>query len=171
MQTTQVTAEDLARWKRVYEEYRPRLKPNRISGAALYTYLDSRYPLEPLEGTRANQMVSDNILKNDCFARELPPGKRPDPVCCVIEPVGTGASLYRAQDAVFSGCEIIVGIDLVSGNFLVEGSSALWDELYAHRGLNETDLENTYCVAEYIACLSRFGLLEETLSQEIPSYK
>lgn len=163
MQLTQATKEDLARWKRVYAEYRPRLRPNRISGAALYAYLDSRYPLEPLEDTHIEQVLIDNILKNKCFACELPPGKSPDPVCCVIEPVGAGAALYRARDPVFAGCDIIVGIDLVSGYFLVEGSSALWDELYAHRGLNEADLENAYCVAEYIACLTRFGMLEETL--------
>ena len=33
----------------------------------------------------------------------------------------------------------------------------------AQRGLNEDDLENFYCVAEYISCLTRFDLLEETL--------
>ncbi len=163
MQTTQSSAADVARWKEVYAQYRPLLKPNRISGAALYQYLSSRYPLLVLEDTRADRMVTDNILKNECFACELPAGTLPSPVCCVIEPVGSGTALYRAQDAVFSGCEIIVGIDLVSGYFLVEGSSDLWDELFAHRGLNENDLNNFYCVAEYISCLSRFGLLEGAL--------
>ena len=164
MQTTLATEEDVARWKRIYSEYRPLLKPNRISGAMLYDYLDSRYPLRPLDDERAHQMVIDNIQYNEFFACQLPAGTPPDPVCCVIEPVGNGESLYRTQDAVFLDCEIIVGIDLVSGYFLVEGSSALWDELYAHRGLNAADLENFYCVAEYISCLSKFGLLEETLS-------
>lgn len=165
MQTTLATEEDVARWKRIYQEYKPRLKPNRISGAMLYDYLDSRYPLRPLDDQRAHQMVTDNILKNECFARQLPAGTLPEPVCCVVEPVGSGEKLYRAQDAVFAGCEIIVGIDLISGYFLVEGSSALWDELYAHRGLNESDLDNFYCVSEYVSCLSKFGLLEETLSK------
>lgn len=165
MQTTLATEEEIASWKRVYQEYKPRLKPNRISGAMLYDYLDSRYPLRPLDDQRAHQMVTDNILKNECFTWQLPAGTLPEPVCCVIEPVGSGEKLYRAQDAVFAGCEIIVGIDLISGYFLVEGSSALWDELYAHRGLNESDLDNFYCVAEYISCLSKFGLLEETLSK------
>lgn len=165
MQTTQATQEDVARWKRVYDEYRPCLRSNRISGAALFAYLESRYPLLYMEDARADQVVIDNILLNECFASQLPSGEQPEPVCCTIEPVGSGLALYRAQDAVFAGCEIIVGIDLVSGYFLVEGSSLLWDELYAHRGLNEADLENCYSVAEYIACLSRFGMLEETLSK------
>ena len=163
MQTTQVTEADIARWKQVYAEYKPRLKPNRMSGAMLYDYLDSHYPLRPLDDEHAHRTVIDNILQNECFACQLPEGTAPEPVCCVIEPVGNGSALYSAQDAVFAGSEIIVGIDLVSGYFLVEGSSALWDELYAHRGLNENDLENFYSVAEYIACLSRFGLLEQML--------
>ena len=167
MQLTQATKEDLARWKRVYAEYRARLRPNRISGAALYAYLDSRYPLQPLEDERtnragANRQHPEKQMLPRC---ELPPCKSlPDPVCCVIEPVGSRrGALSRAATPVFAGCDILAGIDLVSGYFLVEGSSALWDELYAHRGLNEADLENAYCVAEYIACLSRFGMLEETI--------
>ena len=171
MQTTQATQEDIARWKRVFAEYKPRLKPNRISGAALYAYLESRYPLLMMEDKRADQVVIGNILNNECFASLLPAGEQPEPVCCAIEPVGSGLALYRAQDAVFSGCDIIVGIDLVSGYFLVEGSSLLWDELYAHRGLNEVDLENFYCVAEYIACLIRFGMLEDHLLPKSDSCK
>lgn len=164
MQTTPVTKEDIASWKKIHVEFRPKLKPNRISGLALYSYLESGYPLLPLDDPRAKQVVSQNILQNECFSRELPPGEAPEPICCTILRTGNGESLYRAQDAVFSGCDIFVGIDLASGYFLVEGSSLLWDELYAHRGLNETDLENTYAVAEYIGCLRRFGLLEETVS-------
>ena len=165
MQTTPPTRQDLARWKQVYAEYRPKLRPNRISGAALYSYLESRYPLLMQEDPRARSLVTENILANDSLARQLPEGCPPEPVCAVIEPVGAGLALYRAQDAVFAGCEILVGIDLVSGYFLVEGSSLLWDELYAQRGLNDSDLENVYSVAEYIRSLSRFGLLEDTLKR------
>ena len=164
MQTTPVTKEDIARWNQLYAEFRPRLKPNRIGGRALYSYLESRYAILPLDDPRAKQVVAQNILQNECFSRELPPGQEPDPICCTIQRTGEGEKLYRAQDAVFSGIDIFVGIDLTSGYFLVEGSSLLWDELYAHRGLNEIDLENAYAVAEYIGCLRRFGLLEATLS-------
>ena len=125
MQTTPVTKADIARWKQIYAEYQSQLKPNRISGAMLYAYLDSRYPLRPLDDSRAEYTVTQNILQNECFACQLPEGTAPEPVCCVIEPVGSGSALYSAQDAVFAGSEIIVGIDLVTGYFLVEGSSAL----------------------------------------------
>ena len=165
MQTTQATQDEIAAWKRIYAEYKPKLQPNRITGAALYAYLESRYPLRPLDDARANQIVVSNILENSCFARDLPPDALPEPVCCIIERNGAGTKLYESQDAVFSGIDIFVGIDLASGYFTVEGSSLLWDELYAHRGLNEADLENFYSVAEYVSCLTRFGLLEETLAK------
>ncbi|MEA4869426.1 MAG: hypothetical protein VB062_02165 [Christensenella sp.] len=164
MLTHLATPEDVAQWKQTAERYRGRLLANRISGSELYAYLQSRYPLLPLDDAHANQVVVSNILENDCFASELPPGALPEPVCCIIENKDAGAALYRAQDELFSGCEIFVGIDLVSGFFAVEGSSLLWDELFAHRGLSERDLANSYLVAEYVACLTRFGLLEQTLA-------
>ncbi|HWQ98115.1 MAG TPA: hypothetical protein VN538_08515 [Clostridia bacterium] len=166
MQTTPPNEQDFARWKQIYAEYRPRLAPNRISGAALYAYLDAHYPLLMPDDPCLGGVVTQNILANESLARQLPQGSQPEPVCAVIEPVGAGLALYRAQDAVFAGCEILVGIDLVSGYFLVEGSSLLWDELYARRGLNEDDLNNVYSVAEYISCLKRFGMLEHALLKE-----
>ena len=165
MQTKQPTAEGIAHCKKLFAEYGPRLKPNRIDGAQLYDYLRAHYDVLPMEDARLTQIVSDNITKNECFNRELPAGTPPNPVCCKILRNDAASKLYTTQDAVYSGCDIIVGIDLVSGYFLVEGSSLLWDELYAHRGLNENDLSNYYSVAEYVSCLTRFGLLEQTLNQ------
>ena len=162
MLTHLATTEDIAQWRLTAERYREQLSPNRIPGSELYAYLQSRYPLLPLDDARANQVVISNILENKVFAADLPEGVSPEPVCCLIERSGAGETLYQAQEAVFSGCDIFVGIDLVSGYFCVEGSGLLWDELFAHRGLSENDLKNDYMVAEYIACLSRFGLLEST---------
>lgn len=155
------SAEDIANWKQVFAAYRPRLKPNRKSGEELLTYLRSHYSLRALQDADADQVVIQNILLNEPLARELPPGAAPKPFCCIVEPVGAGEALYREQDACFAGIEIFVGIDLTTGYFVVEGSSRLWDELYAFRGLNETDLENYYSVAQYIACLRRFDLLDQ----------
>lgn len=163
MQMNPPTQNDIAAWKRVFAQYHGILRPNRISGAALYAYLSGCYPTIPREEERMRQIVVSNILSNNVFSRELEPGVSPDPVCCEIANTGAGETLYRQQDEIFSGCPILVGIDLVSGYFLVEGSSLLWDELYAQRGLNETDLDNEYAVAEYIACLKRFGRLEQML--------
>jgi hypothetical protein len=153
------SAEDIATWKQVFNTYAPHLKPNRKSGEKLLTHLRSRYSLRALQDADADQVVTQNILLNESLARELPPGTVPKPICCMVEPVGAGETLYHEQDTCFAGVEIFVGIDLVSGYFVVEGSSRLWDELYAFRGLNENDLANYYSVAQYIACLKRFDLL------------
>ena len=161
MLTHEPTIEEIAGWKQVFTAYKPRLKPNRKSGEEVLTYLRSRYPLRDLADADADQVVIQNILLNESLARELPPGGASQPVCCLIERVGAGDALYREQDACFAGIEIFVGIDLVTGYFVVEGSSLLWDELYAFRGLNERDLSNCYSVAEYIACLERFDLLDQ----------
>ena len=57
------------------------------------------------------------------------------------------------------------GVELESGFFCIEGSSLLWDELYVFRGLDENDIQNYICVAEYISCLNKFGLLESILAK------
>lgn len=165
MLTHHATKADIAHWKSEYERYKGRLTPNRITGAALLSYLESRYPLLPVDDETADRVVCANILENECFRSELPPDTQPSPVCRIIARKGVGEALYRDQDSVFDGCDIFVGIDLTSGYFLVEGSSLLWDELFAARGLNENDLNNFYAVAEYIACLRRFGRLEQALSE------
>lgn len=163
MQTTLPTEEDIAHWKEVFAEYHTRLKPNRISGEQLRDYLTAHYPAQPMQNAELDQVVSGNILANECYARVLPEGVSPKPACYQLAREGTAAQLYASQDALYAGSDIIVGIDLVSGYFLVEGSSLLWDELYAQRGLSEDELSNYYCVAEYVSCLSRFDLLEQAL--------
>ena len=165
MLTHLATTEDIAQWRQTAERYRGQLSPNRIPGSKLYAYLQSRYPLLPLDDARANQVVISNILENKVFAADLPEGVSPEPVCCLIERTGAGEALYQAQEALFSNCDIFVGIDLVSGYYCVEGSGLLWDELFAQRGLSERDLGNYYMVAEYVACLSRFDLLERTVNE------
>ena len=163
MQTALPTKEDIAHWKEVFADYHTRLKPNRISGGQLRDYLTAHYPAFSVQDAKLDQVVSGNILANECYARALPQGVSPDPACYKLAREGTALPLYASQDAVYAGCDILVGIDLVSGYFFVEGSSALWDELYAQRGLSEDELSNYYCVAEYVSCLTRFDLLEQAL--------
>ncbi len=159
------TEQDIATWKTIYMEYKPRLKPNRITGSALYHYLSSNYPLKQLDREHIKQIAVSNILENECYAQDLPTGVLPDPICSLVLPNDAGASLYRERESIYQNTDIVVCIDLNSGYFFVEGSSLLWDDLFAHRGLNENDLNNYYSVAEYVACLDRFGMLEQTLSQ------
>ena len=150
------TPELLERWKTVYQEYRPRLSPNRKSAGELVGYLQGSYPLQEVQDEKWKRIVELSVLENDCFAERLPDGVQPDPAVFLIRREERGEKLYRDQDEVFSGIPIVVGIVRVTGYFQVEGSSLLWDELFAFRGLDETDLDNAYLVAEYVACKKRF---------------
>ncbi len=165
MQTSPATPELVTQWKHTYSDYRERLHPNRKSGDELLAALKERYPLRELSGEVAKKVVCDSVLSNDVLREQLPDGMHPKPACFIVKRTGTGMKLYDQQDACFAGIDIFVGIDLASGWFCVEGSSLLWDELYAFRGLNEKDLENFYSVAEYVSCLKRFGRLESVIKK------
>lgn len=68
-----------------------------------------------------------------------------------------GIRLYKKQEPVFRGIyPILLGIDMASGCYQVEGSALLWDELCAFQGLDKMDIQNPYCVWQYIDCLRRF---------------
>lgn len=158
------TPEMVENWKKVWREYKDRLRPNRKSGTELVEYLKKHYPVRELKDEKAIRMVTLNVLDNEPFAEKLPEGAAPLPVCFIVRNDGEGKRLYEAQDEVFKNIEILVGIDLASGCFFVEGSSLLWDELFAFQGLDERDINNYYLVAEYISCLEKFGVLESTIN-------
>lgn len=151
--------EMVAEWKRIWKEYRDKLCPNRKSGEELVFYLTQKYPVQERTDSQAIEVVVQNVMQNDCFSERLPAGVSPVPMAFTVENAGAGEELYRQQDKVFEGSPIFVGIEQQTGFFCVEGSSLLWDELFAFRGLDEKDLENFYLVAEYVNCLKRFGRL------------
>jgi hypothetical protein len=160
----EATPEMIERWKAIWAEFKPRLKPNRKPASDLITYLVSKYPVKEVADEKLKQVVIDNLLSNKCLAEKLPAGKHPVAVCFYIEDTGPGKLLYAGQDKIFSGLTIFVGVELETGFFLVEGSSELWDELFAYQGLDEKDLDNFYLVAEYIACLRKFHMLDNVLA-------
>jgi hypothetical protein len=164
MLTRKVTPEMIREWKETAETFRPRLRPNRKTGREILAYLTGKYPVRDLTTDTLRDVVEDNILSNECHARKMPAGKSPEVAGFLIENTGTGNYLYENQDELFRGRAIIGGVELQSGYFMVEGSSLLWDELCAFRGLDADDLENYYLVAEYVACLKRFDMLDEVLS-------
>lgn len=164
MLTRKVTPAMIREWKETAEIYRPRLHPNRKTGREILTYLTTTYPVRELVTNTLRDVVEDNILSNECHAKKMPAGKIPEVAGFLVENTGAGRRLYENQDEMFRGRAIIGGIELHSGYFLVEGSSLLWDELCAFRGLDADDLENYYLVAEYVACLKRFDMLDEVLS-------
>ena len=159
----EATPEMFEAWKVTWNEYKDRLLPNRKSGAEIVAYLSDKYLLTEIHDDEALQVVTENVLNNEPFAEKIPVGNTPSPVTFFVKNTGKGKILFENQDEVFKENKIFVGVDLTSGFFCVEGSSMLWDELCAFRGLDEKDIQNPYCVAEYISCLRRFGLLDEII--------
>lgn len=168
MLTRKATPELVRQWKETAETYRPLLTPNKKTGAGILAYLTGKYPVRELRAGSLRDVVGDNILSNECHARKMPAGTMPKVSGFFIENTGTGTHLYENQDEIFRGRTIIAAVELHSGYFLVEGSSLLWDELCAFRGLDEEDLETYYLVAEYVGCLRRFDLLDRVLARNAP---
>ena len=165
MLTRRATPEMVAAWKAASEQYRPLLCPNRKSGHEIVAYLVGKYPLRELPAESLSEVIADNVLLNDHEARKLPPGQSPEAAGFFLENSGAAGTLYENQDEIFRGKPIIVGVELTSGWFMVEGSSLLWDEIFAFRGMDEDDLTNYFLVAEYVSCLRRFGMLETVLEK------
>lgn len=151
----------LAQWKETYKTYRPKLAPNRKTTEEILAYLEERYPIKEVTDERAKQVVTDNILLNEFFSQKAPKDKALEPVVYLLEDTGAGEALHKTQDEVFSGCLIIIGLEKHTGYLMVEGSSYLYDELTAFAGLDAYDIENAFCLSQYIDCLRRFGLLEQ----------
>ncbi|MDD2969570.1 MAG: hypothetical protein PHT89_04355 [Lachnospiraceae bacterium] len=159
----EVTPQMITEWKEIWNQYKDKLSPNRKSGQEVLDYLAMKYPLKELLDDRAMQVVIDNVIHNKVYAEKLPSGIIPFVRAFIIENTGIAKELYDNQDEIFKKVSIFVGIDLMSGFVHVEGSSLLWDELYAFQGLDEKDIQNYYSVAAYISCLKRFGLLNGTI--------
>lgn len=130
------TPEMVEKWKKIWIEYKDKLRPNRKSGKEIVEYLKSKYPLQELHDDNSKQVVIDNLIYNKHLADKLSVGAEPSAVTFIIENKDNGRFLYENQDEIFKGINIFVGVELESGFFCVEGSSLLWDELYAFQGMD-----------------------------------
>lgn len=132
MITKELTNQDISDMKRIFEEYRSSLFPCRKTGAEIDAYFRSRYSFEPFNDSDFIKMVEAGVLENGF----LPEGARPD------------IRSYLMGD-------ILVGIDLSSGEFHVEAEDIdrvipVYDDLFVYRGLGKDDLDNFVLVAEYV---------------------
>ena len=150
--TEEPTKERTAQWRALWEGDRDRLRPDRVSGRALLGYLQGRYELTEMFDGWAADCVAGSVLENACYCEKLPAGARPVARTFYLENSGAGKTLCEeGGDSVprgRAGGRIFVGIDTVPGFFTVEGSTLLWDELCAARGLDEEDLQNFASVAQ-----------------------
>jgi len=164
MQQTAPTNEEITQWKKVWKQYQNQLKPNRKSGQEVIDYLFARYSLTEVYDEQLKKIVSDSILFNKPYKERLPKDTLPIPRIFYLDNMGHGKHIYKQQDPIFKDTKIFIGVDTISGQFFIEGSSLLWDEVCAYQGVDEVDIQNFYYVATYINCLKRFDLLNSILN-------
>ncbi len=143
MLTSEPTPDMINNWKRVYEDNREQLKPNRKSGSEVDSYFRNKYKPDCFDSEELREIVRENILQNQYNKDKLPQGKLPDIAC------------YKAIDG-----KVIVGIDLITGFIYVESEDIsemekIYDDLFTFRGLDEQDLKNYFLVAQYVECLKK----------------
>jgi len=155
---SQPTEEQFKEWVKVWQEYAPKLKPNRRSGIEVARYILKKYKTEEIKDPVMAGQYAMSIMMNSHQRSKLPEDTEPDPKIFKILNEGPGVKLYENKDEVFKDVEdITVTVDIASGFYTVEGSSLLWDELCAYQGLDKDDLDNPVCVAEYVECMKKFG--------------
>jgi len=153
MITSAPTERQLARWRELWLENKDTVTPDRKDARQLLDFLAALYPLEETFDGDILDMVSYNITANSFLADKLPEGCRPEPRAFYIPDEGSGAVLYRDRSDVFAGVErIIVGVDMVSGCYVVEGSELLHDQLCAYQGLDDADLGNFVRTGQCLEC-------------------
>ncbi len=134
MQIKKLAPSLMEQWIKVYEEERWRLMPDAITGEALAAYLKAHHPVKPLEDFAVLQTVRDAVLNNAFYAEKLPKGREPRPIA------------YACEDGA------IIGIDLETGYFNVEGNFRLRDELTYVKGLDRADLNNVMRTVDWLRC-------------------
>ncbi len=136
MQSAKPTTAQIRQWKEIYAAHRSGMQPDRKTGAKVNAYLQEKYPCEPLNDPAFTETVVYNIMENEHSRRKFPEGTQPD------------IAAYRIGN-------VLVGIDLVSGEFHVESenleqTAQIYDELFMFRRLDEEDLKNYFLTAQYV---------------------
>ncbi len=134
------TQKMLEEWKKTFEEYGDKLKPNKKTGQETADFICEKFGALPYENKEFANVVALNVLNNECYAQKLKPGEKPKPKIFCID---------TDEKRVF------IGIDLISGMFHVEDDEDLWNEIFAFIGLDEYDIKNPYLVHEYVNCLKK----------------
>lgn len=120
-------------WKAVYEKERPNLTPNAITGEELSRYVRDRFDSDPTEDEALILAVRDLLEQDVLLQRKKKDGR--------LQP-----EVYRLEDGT------VIGIDLLSGCFIVQDNELLRDEMTYVKGLDTFDLENMYLTIDWLRC-------------------
>ena len=146
------TKEMIDEWINIFNENKDKLKPNKKTGLEIIEYLKENHSVIEIENLKLEVIVHDNIVLNE-FSNQKLCGKNPTIRIFEIN----DDQLYDKQDSCFRGQKILVGIEMNTSYYYVEGSSYLFDQLVAFTGLDEKDITNYFIVAQYIMCKSKFS--------------
>lgn len=161
---TKPAPEMIEEWKNIYEQYKDKLYPDKKNVTELLNYLNQKYALTEIFDEKLDFVIKGNAAENPLLEYRPKRDMLKSRGFC-INNSGAGKTLYEKQDKIFAGSKIIIGIEYETNFFLVEGSSFLYDELTAFHGLNEKELSNYFLVAQYISCLSKFGMLDSVINK------
>ena len=133
MQIKKLIPSLMEQWKAIYETERPHLKPNAITGEALTRYIEDRFAVQPSEDESLQNAVRGMLAQSALVRQKVGDGE--------VRPVA-----YRIDDGT------VIGVDLLTGIFIVQDNMAVRDELTYVRGLDESDLENVLLTVDWIRC-------------------
>lgn len=133
MQIKKLIPSLMEQWKAIYETERPHLKPNAITGEALTRYIEDRFAVQPNEDESLQNAVRGMLAQSALVRQKVGDGE--------VRPVA-----YRIDDGT------VIGVDLLTGIFIVQDNMAVRDELTYVRGLDESDLENVLLTVDWLRC-------------------
>ena len=133
MQIKKLIPSLMEQWKAIYEMERPNLTPNAITGEALTRYIEDRFAVQPSEDESLQNAVRGMLAQSALVRQKVGDGE--------VRPVA-----YRIDDGT------VIGVDLLTGIFIVQDNMAVRDELTYVRGLDESDLENVLLTVDWLRC-------------------
>ena len=130
-------------WKAVYDKERKNLVPNAITGEALSRYIRDRFDADPIGEDALISTVRDLLEQDALLQRKKKDGR--------LQP-----EVYRLDDGT------VIGVDLLTGCFIVQDNELLRDELTYVKGLDAFDLENVYLTVDWLRCRDLWEEKEKT---------
>lgn len=150
-------SKEMIKANEIYNKYKDKIRPNKKSGLDIIKYLENNYSVTELENEDLEGAISFNIKSDEFYSNKLN-GENPIIRVFKINNIGRGKELYKKQEKVFQGKEIVVGIELKTSFIFVEGSNYLYEELIAYIGLDKEDMKDYYLVSQYIKCKEKFEI-------------